>query len=148
MLRQTLIISAFCGTGKTYLCENSNKKIIEFECWKYDKSVFPNNCVADIKSKIGEVDIIFISTNPLVLNALTKIGKKIILIYPEFKLKNEYIKRYSNRGSSDDFMLMLSKYWGSWLREIKENKGCQHIRLKTGEYIVNVLPGLVRSNKK
>jgi len=143
MLRQTLIVSAFCGTGKTYLCENSNKKTIEFECWKYDKSAFPNNCVADIKSKIGKTDIIFISTNPLVLNALTKIGKKIILIYPELKLKNEYMNRYSDRGSSNDFILMLSKYWDSWLKEIKENKNCEHIRLKTGEYIVNVLPELL-----
>ena len=139
MLRQTLIISAFCGTGKTHICENSNKKIIEFECWKYDKDAFPNNCVADIKSKFGKVDIIFISTNPLVLDVLIRMGKQIILIYPELKLKNEYMNRYRNRGSSNDFMLMLSKYWDTWLREIKENKNCQHIRLKTGEYITDVL---------
>ena len=142
-MMKTKIISAFCGTGKTYLCENSNKKIIEFECWKYDKGAFPNNCVADVKSKIGEVDIIFISTNPLVLNALTKIGIKIILIYPELNLKNEYMNRYRNRDSLNDFMLMLSKYWDNWLIEIRENKDCQHIRLKTGEYVANVLPEFV-----
>lgn len=138
-IRQTLIISAFCGTGKTYLCENSNKKIVEFECWKYDKDCFPDNYVSDIQSKIGQVDIIFISTNPLALNILNKLGIKIILIYPQLELKNEYIERYKNRGSATDFILTLSKYWDSWLEEIKENKYCKHVELKSDEYVSTIL---------
>lgn len=140
MMNQTLIISAFCGTGKTYICENSNKKnFIEFECWKYNKDYFPDNYIRDIYSKIGQVDAIFISTNQIGLDALKKLGLKIILIYPELELKNEYMERYRIRGSSDDFIQTFSKYWDGWGKEIRENKNCIHIVLKRGQYISDVL---------
>ncbi len=139
LARQTLVISAFCGTGKTYICENSSKNVIEFECWKYDKNDFPENYVIDVKASLGKVDAIFISTNPLALHALNELGVKSILIYPSLQLKSEYIERYKKRGSSNDFVTTLSKNWDNWINEIKGNKYCQYVELKYGEYISTVL---------
>jgi hypothetical protein len=137
-VKQTLIVSAFCGTGKTYFCAR-NRGAVEVECWKYEESYFPENCIVDIKSKLGEADVIFISTNPLVLNVLNKMRIEVILVYPERELKNEYMDRYRNRGSSEDFILTLSTYWNDWIKEIEENEKFRHIVLKSNQYISDVI---------
>ncbi len=144
LIEKTLIISAFCGTGKTYLCEKSGGKLIEAECWKYsDKSGFPRNIVRYVISMCGTVNGIFISTNPMVLNALPS-KMDVILIYPELALKDEYIERFVSRSSSDDFISMLSKYWKIWIMEIMMRNQSRHIVLKSGQYIESVLPELQR----
>ena len=139
-MKKTLIISAFCGTGKTHLCEKSGGKLIEFECWKYsNKPGFPRNIVSHILSTYGTVDGILISTNPMVLNVLpSKIN--VVLIYPELHLKDEYIERFMSRGSPDDFISMLSKYWELWITETMARNQLRHIVLKSGQYIESVLP--------
>ncbi len=137
----TIVCASFCGTGKTYLCRRYPDKYIEFECWKYFDGSFPKNYIEDIKSKIGNVEYIFISTNPIVLRRLHKEGVPIKLFYPEKNLKNEYLKRYIKRGSATDFTETLDKYWHSWIDELKEQKYCEQIVLKSGEHIQSALGG-------
>ena len=133
----TKIISAFCGCGKSFICDTyHNISVLEYECWKYDSdSIFPINYIEDIKSQIGEVDYIFISTNPIVLKELFKQGIKATLIYPNIKLKCDYIERYENRGSSFDFIKMLDSNWEKWINELKDQSYLRHIVLEKGEYI-------------
>lgn len=136
---KTIICSAFCGTGKTYICENI-KKVIEFECWKYDNyNLFPFNYINDIKSQIGKQDIIFISTNPVVLEELNRIGIDITLVYPKKELKKEYLQRYKQRGSSKNFIETLDRNWYNWLEEISNQTYCNHIILDSGEYLLEKL---------
>ncbi|KKN78310.1 hypothetical protein LCGC14_0351690 [marine sediment metagenome] len=139
-----IVVSAFCGTGKTHLC-NASDRFVEFECWRYNQDKFPKNCITDIQQALGNADIIFISTNPTVVVSVIKIGIIVILVYPDLKLKDEYIDRYEKRGSSKDFISLLSESWESWLMEIGEIKGCQHIVLKQGQYISTVMTIINRS---
>lgn len=133
-----MIISAFCGTGKTYLCDN-NEDIIEFECWKYKQKDFPDNCIQDILDSIDKFKIIFISTNPLVINKLVRLGMDVLMVYPDMTLKEEYIKRFKKRGSTKDFILMLDKWWEKWIAEIEENQMCKYkVKLKSGDYLSDV----------
>ena len=137
-----MIISAFCGTGKTYLCKKSGGRLIEFECWRYsNKPGFPHNIVRNIVSMCEKIDGIFISTNPMVLDALKKMN--VVLIYPKLSLKDEYIERFVNRGSSDDFISILSQYWEPWIIEAMAQNQLRHIVLESGQYIDSVLPELL-----
>jgi hypothetical protein len=146
-MKKTPIIAAFCGTGKTYICQESAGRLIEFECWKYSNSPgFPHSIVKRIISKCGTVDGIFISTNPMVLNVLPN-KMDVILIYPDLSLKDEYISRFVSRGSSDDFISMLSKYWKQWIVEAMAHPTERHIVLKSAEYIESVLPKLLTNYK-
>lgn len=114
--------------------------MIEFECWQYSSKLeFPHNIVKSIVSKCGMVDGIFISTNPMVLNALPSYINTI-LVYPRLSLKDEYIKRFVNRGSSEDFISTLSEYWEPWIVEAMANNQSRHIVLKSGQYLESVLP--------
>jgi hypothetical protein len=145
-MKKTPIIAAFCGTGKTYTCQESAGRLIEFECWKYsNRPGFPHSVVKHIISKCGTVDGIFISTNPMVLNVLPS-KMDVTLVYPELSLKDEYIARFVGRDSSDDFISMLSKYWRLWIVEVMARPGEHHIVLKSGEYVESVLPKLLTTN--
>ena len=58
---KTVLCASFCGTGKTFICENSQFKAVEVEYWKY-KGI-EKEFLQDIKKHIGVVDIIFLQTD-------------------------------------------------------------------------------------
>jgi len=143
MKKNTRIVSAFPGTGKTFLCQRSCKNLIEKECWKYIGANFPHNCVEAIKDQIGKADVIFISTNKIVLDILISDGVSLIAIYPEAKLKKDYLKRYAARGDQPGFIKMMDDNWSNWIQELDERDDCLKKILKKGEYILNMFPLLL-----
>ena len=136
---QTLLYAAFCGTGKTYICEKTNKKAVEVEYWKYKENGLFKEYVEDVKRYIGKVDYIFIATEPEGMKLLVNEGLKIILVYPKNELRNEYLDRYIERDSPYDFIGTFMKHWNIWIDELKEQKYCDHIVLESGQYLQDVL---------
>ena len=130
------IVSAFCGTGKSYICDKTDINAIEIEYWKYKNS--DKSYIEDVKNQIGKVDYIFISTDPVSLRLLIDAGLTITLVYPENSLRNEYLDRYIDRDSPYDFIGTFMKFWDIWLDELKE-QDCRHIVLNSGQYLQDVL---------
>jgi hypothetical protein len=135
----TVICAAFCGTGKTYICEKTNIKSVEIEYWKYKDKGLQKEYINDIKKHMGVVDYIFISTDPDGLKILHNEGFDILLVYPKIELRGEYLDRYIERDSPYDFIGSFMKYWNIWINELKEQKYCKHIILHKGEYLQDVL---------
>jgi hypothetical protein len=135
----TIICAAFCGTGKTHICQQTDIKSIEVEYYKYKDKGLHKEYIEDIKKHLGKLDYIFISTDPDGLKLLYKEGFHITLVYPENELRNEYLDRYINRDSPHDFIGAFMKYWDIWLNELKDQKECKHIVLKKGEYLKDVI---------
>jgi len=133
------LFSVFCGAGKTYVCEKTSIKAIEVEYWKYKDKGLQKEYIDDIKKSIGKVEYIFISTEPDGLKLLHNEGFKITLVYPENKLRNEYLDRFVARDSPHDFIGAYMKWWNPWLDELKEQDYCDHIILKKGQYLQDVL---------
>lgn len=134
----TVLCAAFCGTGKTYMCEKSNESI-EIEFWKYKDKGLEKEYILDIKKYFGLMKYIFIATDPEGLKLLHNEGFKILLVYPKNELRNEYLDRYIERDSPYDFIGVFMKYWNPWINELKKQKYCQHIVLEKGQYLQDVL---------
>ena len=134
----TTLFAAFCGSGKTYICEKTNIKAIEIEYWKY-KDGLQKEYIDDVRKNIGKVDYIFISTDPEGLKLLHENGFEITFVYPENELRNEYLDRYILRDSPYDFIGTFMKYWNLWIDELKDQKYCKHIVLKSDQYLKDVL---------
>lgn len=132
---KTILCSAFPGTGKSFLFENSERKILDSDSSKFDKSNFPQNYIQHIKENIGKVEIIFVSSHKIVREALVREELDFYLVYPEKYLKNEYLERYKNRGDTQEFVQLISDNWDNWLFELRHQKGCIHSVLGTCEYI-------------
>lgn len=132
------IISAFPGVGKTYLY-NSRSHVLDSDSSKFDKSDFPRNYIEHIKSNIFDADLILVSSHEVVRKELEKQKMYFTLVYPAPSLKEEYLQRYRDRGSSQAFIDLIDKNWDDWLYEITSQRGCRHVELKSGEYLIDVL---------
>ena len=138
MENKTHICAAWPGTGKTYICEKGDNAI-EIEYWKYKDEGLKEEYIKDVEDNFGKVDYIFISTDPEGLKILHNRGFNIILVYPENKLREEYLDRFIERDSPCDFIGAFMKYWNMWLNELKKQEYCKHIVLESGQYLQDVI---------
>ncbi len=139
--KETLIISAFPGCGKShYFRENKDKIIVlDSDSSKFDKSDFPRNYIQHIKENIGKADVIMVSSHKEVRDDLVQNEIKFTLVYPDISIKDEYIQRYIDRGSPEPFINLLTKNWELWIGELNTQIGCNKIKLKEGQYLSDVL---------
>lgn len=154
-MKNTKIISAFPGCGKTY-CFNkykdSNIKILdsdssEFSWIKDENGIntkernpdFPMNYINHIKGNIGEVDIIFVSSHDIVRNALKENNIKYILVYPCLGAKEEYINRYIARGSDENFIKFIDHNYEEFINNMKLESFPEKVELNYEETIDDLL---------
>lgn len=142
----TKIVSAFPGTGKTYFCNHTNLKVTDSDSSNYSrikKNVknpdFPNNYIIHIKDCIGRFDIILISSHEVVRTALGKEELEYSLVYPCIGLKKDYIERFKQRGSSKEFITLVSDNWNKWISELEQQVNCSHFKLGKGQYLSDIL---------
>ena len=140
MTKETKLISAFPGVGKSYLFKNKgNKIILDSDSSKFDKKKFPENYIKHIKDNIGMADIILVSSHDVVRDALVANGLDFTLVYPDKSIKDEYIQRYKDRGNKDDFVNRLEDNWDRWIDGMEKQKGAKHIKLQSGQYLSDVI---------
>lgn len=63
--------------------------------------------------------MILTSTHEAVLEELKNRDMDYYVIIPEEGLINEYINRYKARGSTQEFIDLVSSNWHAWLQDIK-----------------------------
>lgn len=148
MLKHTKIISAFPGTGKTWVYANQGREqlVLDSDSSNFSWSApgvrnpaFPANYVKHILDKVGQADIIFVSSHKAVRDALFAAGVMFTLVYPEMDLRDEYIERYRARGSSEEFIKMLGGNWTGFIQELEDQEGCDHLVLASGEFLADAL---------
>lgn len=134
-IKETMVIAAFPGTGKSYCTKNEVDKfngVLDSDSSNYSwikdsegnntterNPDFPNNYIKHIKDNIGKVEVIFVSSHKEVREALEREGIEYVLVYPNVFQKDDYIKRYKNRGSSDKFIRLLETNWEEWINECR-----------------------------
>lgn len=136
----TKVISGFPGVGKSTLF-NNGLNCTDSDSSKFDKEDFPRNYVAHIKALIAhnEHDYIFVSSHDTVRAALLREGITYTLVYPSLTLKDEYIKRYEQRGSPASFIKLMSDNWTSFIVSCAEQTGCSRVVLRSGQYLADVI---------
>lgn len=151
-MKNTKIISAFPGTGKTYCCnkyKGTNVKILDSDSsefsWIKDKNgnntkernpKFPNNYIEHIKENIGKVDIIFVSSHDIVRKALKDNNIDYILVYPCVYYKDIYIDRYIKRGNNENFINFIDKNFKKFINEM-DNEDFPYKIVLTGKETIN-----------
>lgn len=130
------IICGFPGVGKSTYVKN-NKDVLDSDSSKFDKSEFPDNYIKHIKENIDDGYTILASSHDVVRDALIKEGFNFTLVYPNIECKDEYLKRYKERGSPESFINLLDKNWDNWINQCKSltNKLIKKIELKCDEFI-------------
>lgn len=134
------VVSAFPGTGKTHYSNiYQDGMVLDSDSSKFDKQYFPENYIEHIRASLLNESIcrIFVSSHKVVRDALVDNDIPFLLVYPNRELKEEYVQRYKNRGSTPDFISLVEKNWDAWIDELDNQMGCSKIKLKSGEYLWN-----------
>lgn len=107
----------------------------------FDKSNFPKNYVDHIENVLKqewmEDVIILVSSHDNVRKMLHERGIEYCLAYPQIELKADYIERYKERGSSDQFVGMMEDSWVKFITDCEEDPTKFKSILSEGEYLVD-----------
>lgn len=131
------IIAGFPGIGKTYFT-NRHQNAIDSDSsafsWTIDTNnvktrnkEFPQNYIRHIKENMGKYEYIFVSTHKEVREALKQNEIMFYLMYPLRCRKTEFMQRYKERGSSEEFINLVDASWDKWIDEIEAFEGCYKI---------------------
>jgi len=138
--KPTIIISAFPACGKSYMFNNYNGKPFtmfdsdssEFS-WIKDENgkntkernpEFPDNYIKHIKDNLHKVDVIFVSSHAVVRKALNDNKINFFMVYPAKIMKEEWIRRFRERGNDENFIKFISDNWDSFINDIRSEEKC------------------------
>ena len=118
-----VVISAFPGTGKSFLFKNQNtirlngKKVFDSDSSTFDKAKFPANYIAHIQKLLADNPhcLIMVSSHVAVRQAMRGAGIEYTLVYPDIALKLAYLDRYIDRGSPPAFCNMMDEKWDDFI---------------------------------
>lgn len=142
------VIAGFPGIGKSHFKKNGDGKVLDSDSMKFswkDKEKgernpdFPENYLKHIKDNLYKADIILVSTHDEVRQGLKDNDIEFELVYPEIGLKDEYIKRYEDRGNDDKFIKFFKDGWDEMIKGMEKEKGPKHIVLKKGQFLADVI---------
>ena len=131
----TKIISGFPGVGKSHLGKRSDNEIVvlDLESSDFKGESRWEDYKSEIKNQVGKVDVLFVSSHKESRKILSELGLNFYLVYPDRSLKAEYLRRYRERGSSEEFIEMMDKNFDHFIDSIEnEEVRCAKIKL-TGE---------------
>jgi hypothetical protein len=142
--KKAKVISAFPGCGKSHFYRSMKDeiKILDSDSSKFDKSDFPRNYIEHIKENIPSADIILVSSHEDVRKELAKNGIDFTLVFPDISLKEQYIKRYKERGSPESFIKLLDNNWDNWINQLLKQESCDKIILKKDQYLADVIKNI------
>lgn len=134
------IISGFPGIGKsTVFAKFGAERVSDSDSSQFPKDNFPINYLNHIKMMQGKREFVLVSSHEAVREGLREYGMAYALVYPEQGLKDEYLKRYAERGSPSEFIEMMDEKWDAFILGCQQQQGCNHIVLTAGQYLVDVL---------
>ena len=140
-----LLVCGFPGIGKSvaskkYGWTDSDSSSFSWEFKGIRHREWPHNYIEHLKRSSG---IIMLSTHAEVRDALYLAKEPFIVCYPQRECKEEYIERYTNRGSSESFISLLTEKWDEWIDEMKwENRAKTHMTLSC-EMFLSDLHGIL-----
>jgi len=147
------LVLAYAGTGKSYLA-NKYENVIDLDSgdfkWigkrkdipYYDRPLnpeFPTNYLNVIFDLLRNTDkIVLVSSHRLDIMEAISIAKPL-LVYPQRDLLGEYIKRWQDRGNSEEFIKTRIAEFNTILDRADSFKNLEKIYLKSGEFLDTAL---------
>lgn len=143
--KESVIICGFPGVGKTYAFDHAEELGLKLQDsdsshfhWLYEdddhefknpltnalgeKFVNPNwptNYIQyiELTGREQEIkpDFIFVSTHDEVIKALKDKHFETYILIPSIRMKDKYLERYKERGSSDSFIELMDKKWKDFI---------------------------------
>ena len=154
-----MIIAAYSGCGKTTFASKTwdsidlvcvpYKYIVPEEfneedaesgkaCYGYPPHPnWPQNYISAILTAYHRYRYVVIPPVHLVLQALQRFQIPYILCYPQRSAREEYRRRFRQRGNGDMFEHIFIGHWDDYLDRFEQDDYARHLVLKEGEYLLD-----------
>ena len=145
-----VIISGFPGVGKSHLKRFYDKLYNDIIILDSDSSNFswiqpglrnpdfPYNYIQHIKDNLEKADVILISSHNVVRELLARENIPYTLVYPDISLKDEYIFRYIQRGSSKEFIDKIKNDWEGFVNDCENDPFPTKIKLESCQHLTDI----------
>ncbi|MCA9355636.1 hypothetical protein KC865_03780 [Candidatus Kaiserbacteria bacterium] len=137
------IIAGAPGVGKSTMTGGLSDDITvaDIEPTPYTKAEdWPNNYIEEVIERSRDTDLVLITTNPVVVQALRERGLSVTVICPDESLKDEYRQRYIDRGNKLEVVEKIMTNAHKTNKEILSDfEGCNVVFLQSGQYLSDVL---------
>lgn len=107
-----MIICGYAGTGKSTAARKI-KGVVDLESTPFQKDWDTYARVAKHMSDQGY--IVLLSCHKELREKLHEIGEKYIVVYPDIDQREEYKKRYIERGNTQEFIDNQMSHWDEWV---------------------------------
>lgn len=111
-----MIICGFPGIGKSTLAKQSGRWV-DLESTPFERDWDRYAKVAKHMSDNGYN--VLVSTHPEFLQKLSAMKIRHTVVVPDPSCKDEYVARYIERGSSPDFIDLVSMHFEDWIQAIQ-----------------------------
>ena len=138
--KDTIIISGFPGVGKSFLGKN-NDDFIDLDSSRYAGEDRWRRYKERIEDALGIYKYIFVSSHQETRDILNELGLKYYVVYPDKNLKEEYLKRYKERKSPDEFIELMDRNFETFIDSIENNSpnGVKVKLTKDGDFLKTVI---------
>lgn len=143
--RSVKVISGFPGIGKSWMFKNQESlglKVSDSDSSEFSwlnpgirNPAFPGNYIDHITQAIKDFDVVLVSSHDVVRDALKAAGIEFIIVYPHMDDKDEYIKRFIERKSTEAFVKLITDNWNEWITNINKSNDGLAIQLNLGAYL-------------
>lgn len=107
--------------------------------WLLNDPLYPDNYVAAVLRAERAYDYVIIPTSEWVIYRLQKeYGRKIVVCCPTDECREEYRRRFADRGNSDEFIEVFIGKWEEILSNVRELDNVVHIPLGPGEHLTDI----------
>jgi hypothetical protein len=140
------VIAAFPATGKTFYAEHT-PGVIDSDSSRFSWSEpgvrhpdWPENYVRHIAKVRDSGATVLVSTHAEVRDALAVSAVPFTLVYPDPWQREDYRKRMEQRGSPPALIAkVIDELWDDAIDSCAVQMGCEHIQLRRGQYLSDVL---------
>jgi hypothetical protein len=145
------VICGFSGIGKS-TAENKSREVTDMESsgfsWIWEAGVntgrnpaFPENYISRLNELMEQNHSnhkFLLSCHQKVRDCLKSNGIPYIIVLPRKELKNEYLKRWLQRGSDIEFIEIMYYRWDEMIDSC-EKDDAPKIYLEQGEYLSDLI---------
>ena len=156
-----MVIAAFTGVGKSYFADHvESAKDFPLMPYKYtdlgENTVtkakgerskadpshilnpeWPDNYIRAVANQFHDYKYLVIPSDKQVLQGLQLLQIPYILVYPEQNAKNEYRRRYEERGNTEDFIHIFADQWDFWMNSLRKDSYGWSIEIAKDQYLLN-----------
>jgi len=158
-----MIIAGYEGVGKTTYARMHPEEAIDLDCnlYKYAENSkttegdsyksdpkrvinpdWPFNYLEEVDKVKNNYSYTLISTDDVVLSLLKERGETFLLVRPFFGVKDEYRRRFAQRGESEEYIETFSLNWNRSMASLERVGSCVQVPLDINEYLSDVIKGI------